>query len=100
MTHALPTQSVSSRLGQPESGVPGRVIHGPEFAIGTGRAVRGYFRWLVAVWVFGDEGEPAFGGFGDAAAFLAAQHRRSISRPSSVGFVEGERSRSPSSRAC
>ena len=27
-------------------------------------------------WVFGDEGEPAFAGFGDAAAFLADKHRR------------------------
>jgi hypothetical protein len=51
--HALATQSVSSRLRQPERSLPaGRVIHRPKLAIGTGRAVRGYLRWLVAVWVF------------------------------------------------
>ena len=77
--HALATQSVSSRLRQPERSLPaGRVIHRPKLAIGTGRAVRGYLRWLVAVWVFGDEREPTPGGFGDAAAFLAAEHRGSI----------------------
>ena len=65
--------------------VAGRVIHGPEFAVGTGRAVRRYLRWLVAVWVFGDEGEPAFAGVGDATAFLAAQHRRSIPGPPVLG---------------
>ena len=78
-TLALATQSVSSRLRQPErSVVTGRVIHGPELTVSTGRAVRRDLRWLVAVWVFGDEREPAFAGLGDATAFLAAQHRRSI----------------------
>jgi hypothetical protein len=33
---------------------------------------------LAVVWVFGDKGEPASTGFGDAAAFLAAEHPRTV----------------------
>jgi hypothetical protein len=62
MTHALATQSVSSRLRYVErSVVAGRVIHGPEFAVGARRAVGGDLRPLAVVWVFGDEREPALG---------------------------------------
>ena len=72
------SSSVSSRLRRDErSVVPGRVIHGPEFAVGARRAVGCYLWRLVVVGKVGDKGEPTFAAWG-LQPFLAA-HRGSIS---------------------
>lgn len=53
------------------------------------RAVGGDLRPLAVVWIFGDEGEPAFRSVGDATAFLATQQRGSIPESSAASSDKG-----------